>query len=162
MAKDAATLAPDYETQEALGILAKLRGENDPRQTLPTEAAKRLLSVFVSTLREAGFQVRDTEDDGDPLLDEANVAMGNLEWVQIVCDRRGLSLAYKSRRTPSDVSYELAKLDFDWNERRFVGVEDDTFFEPTPGAPRRKQGALTVVSNLFAGMVKARRDRPST
>ncbi len=162
---DATERTSDYDLDEAISVLTRLRSETVDQSKARAKESRNLLKAVVKALESAGYKAHLREDDGTASDDEANVDIRDVEWIHFVASDDGVSMAYKTKRSPNAVpQFQSSPIEFDPVARIFVGTKEDLFYRPVPGEVSRgprKQSAVAAVAQTFADLVRANRPSPS-
>jgi hypothetical protein len=130
-----------YDTAEAESIFAFAKGRIAGQHAVPRGEAITALQQQLREVVHGGGCVADIDENGTLFIH----ARGQRVAVQDVEGR--VTVHNLTSRPPTELCPEL---DFDPRSNIFVGREEDTYYVPEPGKPRRRRSALAVVAEMVA------------
>jgi hypothetical protein len=128
-----------YDSNEARELLGLAAGESDELRAKRQESARELLAELARLNNVvAGFGVLPVPSTTNLflVLGEKSVYFG---W-----DSGGFKL-WRQDEGEADLRRERVPLRYNASWNLFESEQDDPFYVPTPGEPRRKRAALAVI-----------------
>lgn len=136
-----------YDTAEAESIFAFAQARSSERFAVEKgEAITALQRQLEDLAKKRGAQA---EIDPRGIL----FIRDRSRTVQVEEQEGGVSVIQLDRFGKAVGDWTAAPLDFDLLQKLYVGREEDTYYVPEPGQPRKRRSALAVVAEMVVGML---------
>ena len=138
-----------YDIREATALLARSRARRAPQDFYKDRelALRKLLQAVMESANAA-----DYETGQERLAWVVSHVRQGAVFINVVDSR--LVVTADGPRQVQVTSDEMA-IEYDPIEKIFVGKEEDVFYTPEPGKPRKRRSAVGVVAEAIIKMIDA-------
>ena len=142
-----------YDVAEAVRVLSDGKHARQPITSAPKEKSRALADAIAEAAKQAGFNASVTAEK----VVIADDSTGFTERIGVIVTDGVVRIGTVSTFGPFDHGLlNVPRVHYDAAAAAYISTEDDTFYVPAPGAPRRRRSPVAVaaqaVQDLFAAL----------